>query len=67
MTQDEKFPNKNEIKKVLENMNIKFLYVHIYGEVLRYKPMMPTMVPLVSVLTIVAISRQEIRMKRRRK
>ena len=36
MTQDEKFPNKNEIKKVLENMNIKFLYIHIYGEVLRY-------------------------------
>ena len=56
MTQDEKFPNKNEIKKVLENMNIKFLYVHIYGEVLRYKPMMPTMVLLVSVLTIVAMS-----------
>ena len=27
MTQDEKFPNKNEIKKVLENMNIKFVCV----------------------------------------
>ena len=25
MTQDEKFPNRSEIKKVLENMNIKFL------------------------------------------
>ena len=40
MTQDEKFPNKNEIKKVLENMNIKFVCVCVCvcvcGEGLRY-------------------------------